>query len=381
VIRRLGLALVLALATSLPQPVAGQYMIGIGADYLGYSFDDGLGADAAELLLIPLAVRLPVSNSLTFDIFSAWAEGKVERDNTTLTLSGPVDTGVKASFQMVPWAILSVSANLPTGNSSHTGEEAIVASILSTDLLSFRETTWGNGMAVTSSLATAVRAGGFGLGIAGAYSARNSFEPSEGVTTSYTPGNEVRLRAGLDRNFGNSTFTAGATWVNYTQDQVQDGTAAPRDLFQAGNRLRFDAAFAFRAGSGVWTLYAADLMRENGGLLLDVVDGGGMVVGDTTVVTAKQNLIVGGIIGSVSLGGSFVFRPHIDFKTQMREDSDGGTVGSGWMLAAGGDIPLRLFGTEFFPKARVYFGAIEAAGGSDVSLLGAEFKGTMRLSF
>lgn len=356
-------------------------MVGIGADYLGYTFDDGLGADAAQLMLVPLAVRLPVSNSLTFDIFAAWAEGRVERDNTTLSLSGPVDTGVKASYQMVPWAIVSVSANLPTGNSSHTGEEAVVASILSTDLLSFRETTWGNGLAITSSLATAVRAGGFGLGIAGAYSARNSFEPSEGIATSYTPGNEIRVRAGLDRNFGNSTFTAGATWVTYSQDQVQEGTTAPRNLFQAGNRLRFDAALAFRAGSGVWTLYAADLLRENGGLLLDVVDGGGMVVGDTTVVTAKQNLIVGGIIGSVSIGGSFVFRPHIDFKSQVREASDGGTAGSGWMLAAGGDIPLRLFGAEFFPKGRVYFGSIEDTMGTGVSLVGAEFKGTLRLSF
>lgn len=380
-IRRLGGALTLALALTIPAPATGQYMVGFGADYLGYTFDDGLGADAAQLLLMPLAVRLPVSNSLTFDIFAAWAEGKVERDNMTMTLSGPVDTGVKASYQMVPWAIVSVSANLPTGNSSHTGEEAVVASVLSTDLLSFRETTWGNGLAVTSSLATAVRAGGFGLGIAGAYAARSGFEPSEGVTTSYTPGNEVRVRAGLDRNFGNSTFTAGATWVSYTQDQIQEGSSAPRNLFQAGNRLRFDAAFAFRAGSGIWTLYAADLIRDNGGLLLDVVDGGGMVVGDTTVVTAKQNLIVGGVIGSVSLGGSFVFRPHIDFKSQSREESDGGTAGSGWMLSGGGDIPLRLFGAEFFPKARVYFGSIEDTMGRGISLVGAEFKGTLRLNF
>lgn len=362
-------------------PVSGQTMVATGVDYLGYSFDNGLGADAAQLLLVPLAVRLPVSDAVTLDIFSAWAEGKVEQNNTQLSLSGPVDTGVKLGFQATPWALVSVSANLPTGNATHTGEEAVVASILSTDILSFRETSWGTGMAITSSVASAMRAGGFGLGIAAAYAARSSFEPSEGATLSYTPGNEVRVRAGIDRNFGNATLTTGATFVQYTEDQVAEGGAAAANLFQAGNRLRFDASLAFRAGAGVWTVYGANLMRERGDLFVDIIDGTGSVVDQTTIMTAKQNLLVAGVIGSVGLGGGFVFRPHVDVKIQSREEVDGSTAGSGYMLAAGGDIPFRIFGSEFFPRARVYFGGIEDLTGATVSTLGAEFKGTIRMHF
>ncbi|NIU31345.1 MAG: hypothetical protein GWN82_11655, partial [Gemmatimonadetes bacterium] len=72
----------------------------------------------------------------------------------------------------------------------------------------------------------------------------------------------------------------------------------------------------------------------------------------------SQNLLVGGLIGTVGLGGGYVFRPHLDFKLQRREEAGGADAGSGWMLGVGGDIPVRLLGSELFPKARVYFGAL-----------------------
>lgn len=366
-----------ALALSSARPAAAQVTAGGGVDYLGYSFDAGLGADAAQLLLVPVAVRIPATSRLSFELYSAWAEGRVEQSSTVLKLSGPVDTNVKASYQASPWAVVSVGVNLPTGNASHSGEEAVVASVLSTDLLGFREATWGTGFAVTSSVASATTAGGFGLGIAAAYAVRGSFEPSADLDLTYQPGNEIRIRGGIDRNFGNSTLTAGATFITYADD-----TAGGQNLFRAGNRIRLDAAYAFRAGAGVWTLYAADLMRSNGDLFVDVVDGGGATIGQSTVETATQNLLIGGVMGTLPLGGGFVFRPHIDYKMQTREEADGSDVGSGWVFAAGGDIPLRIFGGyELFPKARVYLGSIRGITGTDVTMMGMEFKGTIRTTF
>lgn len=375
--RTLGAGATLLLALSIATPASAQYVAGGGVDYLGYSFDEGLGADAAQLLMIPVAVRIPAGDKLIFDLFGAWAEGRVEQENQVFSLSGPVDTRLKASYQAMPWALVSVSANLPTGNSAHDGQEAIVASVLSTDLLGFRETTWGTGTAITTSVASAATAGGFGIGIAAAYSARGEFEPSaDDPTLTYQPGNETRVRVGIDRNFGTSTFTAGGTFVTYADDQARG-----ENLFQAGNRLRFDASYAFRAGAGVWSIYAADLMRENGDLTLDIIDQNGDFVSDTTVVTAKQNLIVGGIIGTVGIGGGYVFRPHVDYKYQTREERDGSQAGSGWMVAAGGDIPIRIAGTEFFPKVRVYFGSIKDFNEVAVSTVGMEFNGTIRVNF
>jgi hypothetical protein len=373
--RRLAL---MALAVALgAQPATAQYSLGGGVDWLSYSFKDGLGVESAQLMMFPAALRLPVGAGLTFDIYSAWAEGRVETNGNQLTLSGPVDTSVKASYQATPWALVSVGVNVPTGKAGHNAEEAAVASVLATDLLGFGEASWGTGFAVTSSVATAVAAGGFGLGVAGAYSVRGEFEPEDGSPVRYKPGSETRVRVGIDRNFGTSTLTLGGTFMNYAADQ-EDGV----NLFQAGHRLRFDASFAFRAGDGVWTLYAADVIRENGDLTLDLVDGVGTIVGDTTIVTAKQNMIQGGLVGTLGLGGGFMFRPHFDFRYQMREEDDGNEAGTGWMFGAGGDLPFRLFGgTELFPKARVFFGSIRDSSGVDIGVVGLELKGTIRWIF
>jgi hypothetical protein len=376
-----------ALGLALSSAAAAQ-TAGVGVDYLGYDFDTGLNADAAQLFMIPLAVRVPVGENFRFDLFSAWADGRVEQNGISLKLTGPVDTSVKGSWQATPWALVSLGMNVPTGNSAHDSEEAIVASVLSNDLLGFREATWGTGFAITSSVAVARNVGGVGLGIAAAYAARNGFEPTEAdpggapINLTYQPGNEVRIRAGLDKNFGNSTLTMGATLINYAEDKVSDDLGDDRNLFQAGKRIRFDATYAFRAGSGLWTVYAADLIRQNGDLRVAVVDDTNTLVGEDFLRTAKQNLIVAGVMGTVNVGGGYVFRPHVDFKNQSREETDGNTAGSGWIMAAGGDLPLRILGGyEFFPKARVYWGSIEDPTGQGVSLLGLEFKGTVRFNF
>jgi hypothetical protein len=155
--RGLGLAVALTAA-----PAMSQATIGISADYMGYTFGDGLGAEAAQLFMLPVAVRIPISDKVSFDIASTWAQGTIERDNTQFKLQGVTDTRVLATYQASPWAIVSFGANVPTGQVKHDAQEAIVASVLSTELLGFREATFGSGLALTSAVATAMRAGGWG---------------------------------------------------------------------------------------------------------------------------------------------------------------------------------------------------------------------------
>ena len=66
--------LAVVLSATLTAPVAGQQTIGVGVDYMGFTFAEGLGASAAQLLMVPVAVRFPVS-ALTFDVYASWAQG------------------------------------------------------------------------------------------------------------------------------------------------------------------------------------------------------------------------------------------------------------------------------------------------------------------
>ena len=375
----LGASALVALL-ALASPLLGQTSVGGGVDFMSYAFDEGLGADAAQLFMIPVAVQVPVVPDLGIDIYAAWAEGRVESGDTTYELTGLVDTGVRAAYQTTPWALVTLGVNIPTGDATHDGQEAIVASMLSTDILGFREASWGRGFAVTGSVAVARSVGNFGLGLAGAYSLRGKFDPIDDNDEDfeYQPGSEARVRLGLDRNFGNSTLTLGGTFITYAQDQANG-----QNLFQAGKRFRFDASYAFRMAAGVWTVYVADLVRQNGTLQLPNVDTQGAPLGTfTSVDTPKQNLAVAGFMGAVDLGGGFVFRPHVDLKLQSREDATGSDAGSGWLVAAGGDVPIRIFGGhDFFPKARILLGSLKDPIGNGVRVFGVELKGTMVASF
>lgn len=369
-------SLVLAAVLAFAGPLSAQRTLGVSTFFQGYSFDKGLGADAAQLLMIPVGLRYPLGNRFTLDFYGAWAQGKVERDGVHFTMTGIVDSRIKASYQAASGVLLGVSLNLPTGNATHTTEEAIVAAVLSTDLLGFREASFGTGLGITSSVATAYRVGRWGVGVAGSYAVRNEFEPRADTAIRYAPGNEVRVRVGVDRNIGASgTLTGGVTFQSYTDDQV-DG----RNLFRAGNRIRGDASYQFRAGAGVWSVYATNLWRSQGDLTLDIVDSKGDFVKDTTLHTGSQNLFAAGVIGALRIG-AFLFRPQVDFRTQHRSES-GSDAGSGWITGFGGDLPVRLFGAyDFFPRFRVVVGSIVDPTGTNRSVLGGEFSGTVRWSF
>lgn len=307
--------------------------------------------------LLAAAVRIPLTSALQTDIFAAWAQGKVERDGATYQLNGLVDTQVRASWTARPWAVVSLALNVPTGNESHTADEAVVAAVLATDLLGFRESTFGIGLAVTSGLATATRVGAsWELGLGASCLVANGFQPATDQTLTYQPGNEMRLRAGADRNVGGTgKFSAGLTLQNFSEDQI-DG----RNLFRAGDRVMVDASYAFRLGSQTWTVYGSDLWREQGDLFLPVVDGSGSVVGNSTVTIGSQNMVSPGVVGAIPIGSIYRLRPSADLRHQSREDENGSGEGSGWVFAAGTDFPLRLFGTyDLFPKARFTLGSIK----------------------
>lgn len=348
----------------------GIQSLGAGTHFQGFRFERTLGIEVANLLLTPVAYRLRLGKSLDTDLYAAYARGAVQANNRVFTLSGMVDTRLRAVWQARPWAALTLAVNLPTGNATHDAGEARVASVLATDILGFREASWGTGFALTSGVAAAHRAGDWGIGFGFSYRLAGEFEPLADTAITYAPGDETRFRLALDRTFGQNKLTVGFTFQSYAQDQV-DG----RNLFQSGNRLRSDMTYAFRSGRSTWTAYAANIWRERGDVRLDIVDASGAVVGDTTFHTGWQNLFIAGLTGAVPVATGFNVRPAVDVRIQSREQ----TGGAGWLLAAGGDVPLRLFGTyDLFPRGRFLFGQLETDLGVARSLWGGELGITVR---
>lgn len=366
-----ALALTGALVVSAaPLDAQTRNTLGVGAHFQGYDFTGGVGADAADLVIFPVAYRFRFGERLNADVYSAWARGTVEQDDRTATLSGFVDTRLRANYQFAGWGVLTLGANLPTGNSEQTAEEAVVAAVMSSDLLGFRAASWGTAPSFTTGVATASRLGEWGVGLGGSYRMSGDFEPSADTSLVFDPGNELRLRLGLDRNVGETgKFTAGFTFHDFTADQL-----GGRNLFQAGSRMRLDLRYAFRYEGGTWTAFVTDIWREEGDQFLQLVDQSGTVLGDSVTSTGSQNLIIAGLTGSEAISGSLRFRPMLELRVQDREEGPG----SGVLVGFGGDVPLRLFGGEVFPRFRLLVGSIETAFGAEKGVVGGELGTTIR---
>jgi len=349
--------------------------LGATATFQGYSFSDGLGTDVANLLMIPVAARLATFGGVDLSFYGAWAKGRVERNDQTFVLNGLVDSRIRAAYKASPWAIVSLSANLPTGNSSHNSEEAVVAAVLSSDILGFQEASWGTGASITSSVATAHQIGEWAVGLGVSFRAGNGFEPQSDTAFSYDIGNEARFRLALDRNVGETgKLTGGVTLQMYQADQL-DG----RNLFESGDRVRGDIAYSFRAGGTTLNLFGADVYRKNGDLSLQIISGG-TVVGDTLITTESQNLVMFGVQAAIPVGSTVYFRPTADLRIQTVDTPADDPARGGWIAGFGGDLPLRIFGAvDFFPRGRFSFGKLKDADGIPRSFWGVEASGTLRI--
>lgn len=353
--------------------VAGQQLrpgdVSAGVQFQGYDFDDGLGVEAANLFVLPIAYDQDVGDRLAFDLYGAYARGAALIGGTEFTLSGPVDTRVRANYAVAPWALLTFGLNLPTGQAQHTEDEARVAAALATDLLGFREANFGLGLAVTTGIATAHQLGETGVGLGVSYRYASGYEPRADTALRYTPGNELRVRVGLDRNVAGNRLTGGVTYQNFSHDRM-DG----RDLFQPGGRWRGDVSYSFRTGaSAAWTAYVTDVWRDHGDVRLDVLAPGSGTDTASTLRTGTQNLFVAGVAGSWRVAPGWTLLPTADMRRLSRQDPGG----DGWLVGAGTAVPLGVRALLVTPAVRLSYGRLEGEDAAARSVRGAEVEVTI----
>ncbi len=335
------------------------------------SLDFGAGSDvsSARLFLVPLAYEAQLSPRVVLDGYAAYASGTVRADNQTFDLRGPVDSWLRVRWAATPWAVLAVGVSIPTGVATHTPSEAVVANVLSSDLLGFREGNWGGGASATAGV-SAVRSLGsaratFGL----SYRMVGGFDPRTDTSVTYAPGNETRARVGLGWDALGGRIEGGLTAQSFTVDKLNQ-----KNLFQSGRRYRADLSYAI----GAWSVYGADLLRDRGELTLPVINVlDGSVLRDTSTSVGWQNLVLGGISGYLPITRSFVVEPLLEAKARQRETQDG----RGWLTSAGATVPFGMLGFDVFPTAKVTRGALVPSDASAArNVWGGEFSLVIRRS-
>jgi hypothetical protein len=318
-----------------------------GVHAQSFSFGDSADVSRAQLVLVPVAVQQRLTDRLALDAYTAYARGSVSGGGSTLTLSGPVDSWARLRWAASDWAVVAVGLSMPTGVERHTAEQAVVSNTLSNDLLGFREGNWGTGISSTMGV-TAVRMVGSSRVTGGvSYRTAAAWVPRADATTRFQPGQEIRVRAGADREIGAGRMEGGVTWQRLSADRM-----AGKNLFQSGVRVRGDMSYSLNGT----TLYAANLWRDRGEATVPVVnalDGG--FLRDTILPVGWQNLAMVGVATRLTVKNALV-QPTLDYKYRSREE----TAGRGWLLTGGATVSVLTGGLELFPTVRASRGSLVA---------------------
>lgn len=337
--------------------VAAQSFTGVsGAFFETYEFldPDALGIQRVSLVTVPIGVQVPVIDRVSVDLRSAFAHGMMTRtDGTEVTLSGLTDTELRANFEIVR-DVLTVSAALlaPTGESSQTLEEAELAGLIAADLLPFRISNWGSGGGAGVVTALALPVGDFGFGLSAGYTMGQEFEPIAEDELAYRPGDEIRVRMVVDRNFGASSKASLILGGQTYQDDELSGAS----VYEPGNRYEAIGSFAFRAGAqSTAVVYGGYQHRDEGTLL------------DEALVTPSQDLFTAGV-GFRIPRGITTLMPSADLRIFRRADG----VGQGQLATVGATAEWPAGPVVLLPTLRARFGEALLWDGAESSVRGAE---------
>ena len=353
----------------------GAQSVGGGAVLQTYTFDDpqSAGVERLRLITLPWAASVSLGSVAAITLDGAWASGEAtSAGGQSATISGLTDTNFAATLGLGPdWLVLSADATLATGRNALSLEESLVAGVVAADLLPFAINTWGSGGSMGGSVAAATQLGPWGLGLAAGYRLARAFEPLSGVSLGYRPGNQLQLRAALDRDVGASTLSAVVGYQRFSDDEIQ-GT----NLFRSGNRLQGTVSLAFPLGLRSSALVHAGVQhRSSGTLLLDESLLAG--AGDSP----SQQLFSAGADLRLPLGRAVALFPTTELRVFRAEDG----ASQGWVGTAGVTLDLRLAGNStrtrlvLSPSARLRTGRVVVEEGAESGLFGWEAGLVLRL--
>jgi hypothetical protein len=301
--RRLLLPALLLIARVAAAQDAG---VRISPQFISYTLGAPSNNTISEMA-IPLFAFMPVTKALTLDVGTAFASARVTNtsggQSNQSTISGLTDTQIRATVNLgSDLVLLTAGVNVPTGRSTVKPAEQAAAGLIGNDFLLFPISSMGSGFGGTGGIAVAHPFGDWNLGAG--FSVRHSmpFDPYQtaaGTNLRYAPGDETRVRLGVDHPYGTGRASLGLTYSKFGDDQLATS------IYNTGDRLLAQGYVTSAMGRGDYLLSAWNLFRASG----TQFDGTTSGKENITDLSASYGLPVGGAR----------LEPGIDFRTWMQQ--------------------------------------------------------------
>jgi hypothetical protein len=351
----------------------------LGPQYVSYKFGTGSAATTVSELAIPFAVIVPFGERFGFDISTAYANAAVKSAGaTTSSISGLTDTQLRGNYTFGDnAAVITLGVNLPTGQYTVPATQQAAAGQIGSDFLVYPVPSMGNGLGATGGVAFAQTLGDWNLGYGGSFRHSTPFDAYQVASSvlRFTPGDEYRLRVGLDRPVSDGRFSVAVTYSKFTND------AADSTTFATGDRALGQASIYLPNSSGTsdvqlsaWNLYR----------------GAGQLIGAPAPWTNVSNLnfavgwTVSGVYIQPSVEGRYwtVGSAGAVASTGTGTGTSGGGGKAGTMANLGLRLRYDVGALSLNPSATYTVGtlyAYQAGGGPSTDLTG--FKAMLLVRF
>lgn len=231
--------------------------------YVSYRLTTGAATRTISQFGVPFAVIVPFNDRFNVDISASYANSQAATTGLpTSTITGITDTQLRGNLMLGDnTAVITLGVNLPSGQYKVPGGQQDAAGTIGNNFLIFPVTSMGSGLAATGGVAFVKPLGDWNLGVGASFRYSTAFDPYvvQSTVLRYTPGNETRLRVGVDRPVGDGSFNISLTYLKFGKDQA-DSTS-----FATGDRALAQSALSIAISNGSDLLLSAwDLYRGSG---------------------------------------------------------------------------------------------------------------------
>jgi hypothetical protein len=300
-----------------------------------YSFEEGSAFDRLTEVTVPLGIGVPLGRWGSVALSSAWVNVELEAagDGASETIRGIVDTDIRLSVNVLPGRLMLLAGGIvPTGIETVDASELGILGAIASDVIGLATNELGTGGSAGFGFAGAVPIGQFALGVSSTVNTSFAYQPVSDTTARLRPGNELRVRAGLEGPLARRSYLrlAGVASVS-AKDQV-DGSP----INSAGNRLTGYLSFNQGIASTTLILYGFDVYRSDPHIESTALGAAALPPG---------NLFGAGLRWDILLGRTWTLTPTAEFRNSQLapfDEPDAPLELAGRSLRAGIDLASRV---------------------------------------
>jgi hypothetical protein len=316
-----------------------------GPQYIRYDIGKGGAKRSISELAFPIAVVVPIGSRLNFDLATAYARAELSGAAPKSTINGLTDTQLRANYTLGDdRMVLTLGLNVPTGQATLEEDEELSAGLIGNDFFAFPISNMGTGFGGTGGVAYAQPVGAWNLGVGASVRRMGAYDYN--ARTRFQPGDEYRVRVGVDRPLLTGRAALGLTYFAFGDDEAGTFT------YSTGDRLVGQGAYSFPWRQADVFISAWNLLRFQAEQEVATSTQGAM--------TPWENITNFGASVSFRTFANATLEPNVELRHWVRDNEvtfDGGQR-AGTMALLGVRTRADLRGVTLYPSVAYALGSI-----------------------